>query len=228
MSMKRVSVDGRTLNKRTADMLHMAEQRLGYGLTVTQGSYNKGGVAQSAGTHDGGGAMDISVRGINVNEVVRELRAVGFAAWHRLPSQGDWPEHIHAIAIGDPELSSGAANQVKQYLNGTNGLKNQARDDGPRIHPIPTWPLKLKTVSLGRLIFQYEAEKKKAVPAVKKVQELLNKRLGLHLKVDGRFGPATQDAYKRWEKHIHAPVADGKPGKYSLVALVQGYYNVVL
>jgi hypothetical protein len=31
------------------------------------------------------------------------LRSVGFAAWARSPSDGDWPWHIHAVAINDPD-----------------------------------------------------------------------------------------------------------------------------
>src|SRR6478735_1971204 len=109
--MKKVTVDGKTLNKRTADMLKRAEARLGENLYVIQGSYNAGGVSQSAGTHDGGGAIDVSATS-HPDEVVRQLRESGFAAWHRTPAQGPWSEHIHAIAIGDPELSSGARGQV--------------------------------------------------------------------------------------------------------------------
>jgi hypothetical protein len=230
MAMRRTIVDGRVLNKRTADMLHRAEQRLGYGLTVTQGSYNRGGVVQSAGTHDGGGALDLSVRNLrNINEVVKTLREVGFAAWHRLPSQGPWVEHIHAIAIGDPELSSGAASQVRYYKDGLNGLANHARDDGPRLAKIPVWPIPLQPISLGRLQFQFDPDhkNKKKVPAVAKVQELLNKRIHTDLKVDGIAGPKTVQAFKKYEEHIHAPAADGQPGKFSVSHLVAGYYRIV-
>src|SRR5689334_19076486 len=100
MSMKRVYREGVVLNQRTLNMLECAENRLGYKLHVVQGSYNAGGVSASAGTHDGGGALDVSPTD-HPGKVVLALREVGFAAWHRVPSQGPWAEHIHAIAIGD-------------------------------------------------------------------------------------------------------------------------------
>jgi hypothetical protein len=127
--------DGQTLNLRTIEMLIAAERACGFPLVITQGSYNAGGTAASAGTHDGGGALD--VRAINLSssqrdKVVLELRRVGFAAWLRTPSQGDWPYHIHAIAVGDQEMSAAAAQQVIDYRNGLNGLANKGPDDGPR------------------------------------------------------------------------------------------------
>ena len=95
----------------------------------------------SAGTHDGGGAADISIGhrcGRRIPFVVRALRRVGFAAWHRLPSQGPWEEHIHAVAVSDPDLAGGAQHQVGDYYEGRNGLANGAPDDGPQI-PKRTW-----------------------------------------------------------------------------------------
>lgn len=111
-------------------------------LVITQGCYNAGGVAASAGTHDGGGAVDIRARDLSdaqIAEAVLKLRHVGFAAWHRLPSQGPWVEHIHCIAIGCPDLSSGAAYQVTAYKEGLNGLANRGKDDGPRTYVDWTW-----------------------------------------------------------------------------------------
>lgn len=128
----RTTHDGNTVNWRTKAMLLEAEEALGYKLTVTQGSYNAGGVDQSAGTHDGGGAVDLSA--YDWKNKVRELRKVGFAAWYRSPAEGDWPAHIHAIALDDEEASSGARAQMVQYRNGTNGLANYGRDDFPT-HP---------------------------------------------------------------------------------------------
>lgn len=132
--MQRVTYQGRTLNTRTRDMFEAVEYLTGLQLTITQGSYNAGGVAASAGTHDGGGAIDI--RAVNLTTaqrkaVVLAARQVGFAGWLRTPSQGNWPYHIHCIAIGDGDLSRGAANQVDQYKRGRNGLASAGPDDGP-------------------------------------------------------------------------------------------------
>lgn len=131
----KVSVDGKTVNTRTADMIKAAEKKAGINFTLTQGSYNPGGVGASAGTHDGGGAIDISVNGINKSAAVKALREVGFAAWSRTPAQGFDP-HIHAVAISDTDLAPGAAKQVGDYYIGKNGLASGAKDDGPAVKKV--------------------------------------------------------------------------------------------
>ncbi len=139
----RTTDSGSTVNQRTADMLAEARSMLDHDIRVTQGSYNAGGVAASAGTHDGGGAVDVSVRDLSTTqrwETVRAMRRVGFAAWLRTASQGPWPDHIHAIAVGDTDLSSGARNQVADYYVGRNGLASHAADNTPAAYQVPfTW-----------------------------------------------------------------------------------------
>jgi hypothetical protein len=114
----------------------------------SQGSYNRGGVAASAGTHDGGGAVDIIVGNLTAatrQRLVREMRRVGFAAWLRTPAQSNWPYHVHAIAVqpggknDQGVLSTGAHAQVVDYYNGRNGLARHALDDGPRDYVGVTW-----------------------------------------------------------------------------------------
>ena len=137
----RITYHGATMNTRTKAMLVAAEGLLGRQLSVTQGSYNPGGVGGSAGTHDGGGALDLSVRGMSTStrtDVVRKLRNVGFAAWLRTPAQGNWAYHIHAIAVNDPDQSSAAQHQAGDYYLGYNGLASRARDDGPQVTKV-TW-----------------------------------------------------------------------------------------
>jgi len=134
----RSSERGVELNLRTLEMLTIAERDTGFQVTLTQGSYNGGAkkVKESAGTHDGGGALDVRAKDLSTTQrkaVVTCLRRIGFAAWIRNPDQGDWPWHIHAIAIGDRELSTGAAKQVKAYKKGKNGLKSTGNDDGPHV-----------------------------------------------------------------------------------------------
>ena len=128
---ERVTFRGRTVNRWTAQALAEAERRLGYELTITQGSYNSGRVGASAGTHDGGGVVDLAA--YDQARKVRVLREVGFAAWRRTPSQGPWPEHIHAVLIGCGDLAPSAARQVASYKAGRNGLGNNGRDDGPQV-----------------------------------------------------------------------------------------------
>lgn len=131
-----------TLNRRTVAMLEQA-QRLytqGGGFIqfkdrMVQGSYNPGVVAASFGTHDGGGAIDVSVRNpldfsVQSSEIapmLDALRTAGFAAWLRAPNelyQGSMI-HIHAVAVGDLEASEAAQAQIDGtfgYLRGYNGL----------------------------------------------------------------------------------------------------------
>ncbi len=139
----RVDIGGGILiNTRTKSMLTAAEQILGRTLVLSQGSYNPGGDPSSAGTHDGGGVVDVSVSGMTAAyrvTVARTLRTVGFAAWVRTPSQGNWPYHIHAAAISDTDLASAAQHQTGDYYLGKNGLANGAADDGPKVIPIRTW-----------------------------------------------------------------------------------------
>lgn len=131
---------GKAINQRTKDMIVAAEGIVGYDIVVTQGSYNAGGVSASAGTHDGGGAVDISVLNKTTTErweLVKALRTVGFAAWLRTPSQGNWPYHIHAIAIGDTDVSISARNQIADYFVGLNGLASHAPDNTPPEYQVP-------------------------------------------------------------------------------------------
>lgn len=136
----RVTYAGRTVNWRTRVMLEDAARIFGRnnGWTITQGSYNRG-VSASAGTHDGGGVVDISVNGMSGAEraaAVQALRKAGFFAWLRTPAQG-FVYHIHAVAIGDREMSSGAKAQQVQGFQDRNGLAGRGPD--PEADPYPTW-----------------------------------------------------------------------------------------
>lgn len=135
----RVQINGETINARTMWMLKLAQalyQGRGNPLRVVQGSYVDD-LAESFGTHAGGGAVDISVRvkadlsKVMTDEesadMVRTLRQAGFAAWLRLPGDLDpsTPIHIHAIAVGDQELSDVARRQLdgpEGYFRGLNGV----------------------------------------------------------------------------------------------------------
>lgn len=143
---RRVTYGGRTVNVRTKILLERTRVALGgkHEIPLFQGSYNKG-VKASAGTHDGGGCVDINTSGYNVNALLRELRKAGFAAWYRTPAEG-FSYHIHACAIGDREMASIARSQVRAYFNGRNGLANNGRDTAPASvgRPYPAWAAKYK------------------------------------------------------------------------------------
>lgn len=135
----RVEINGWTINQRTVAML--AHAQILYdgeleltGHAITQGSYHDNG-SYSFGTHLGGGAVDLSVmrRGTytflrdDVEPLLRALRGAGFAAWLREYGEvyTDSPIHIHAIAIGDRELSEAAEEQLtgpSGYFRGYSGL----------------------------------------------------------------------------------------------------------
>ena len=135
----RVDVNGETLNQRTLAMLAHAQNLYGgeinlTGYALTQGSYTSA-VSASFGTHAGGGAVDLSVmrEGTytvlwdDIPSLLNALRAAGFAAWLREYGElhPDSPIHIHAIAIGDKELSPAAQDQLTGpagYFRGSNGL----------------------------------------------------------------------------------------------------------
>jgi hypothetical protein len=142
----RVTWRGVTLDRRTADMMGEVERLMGCTLRPSQGSWS--GAAASAGTHSGGGAVDLvdnTWAAGNYDRVVQYARQVGFAAWHRTPQQSDWVRHAHLIAVqpggkGDRGVLSGAAHdQVVDYFEGRNGLASNARDDGPRDWVGTTW-----------------------------------------------------------------------------------------
>jgi hypothetical protein len=134
-----LEINGETLNQRTFAMLAHAQELYGgeidlTGYAVTQGSYTNS-VSASFGTHAGGGAVDLSVmrQGTytvlwdDVPRLLQALRASGFAAWLRDHGElhADSPIHIHAIAIGDRELSPAAAEQLTGsagYFRGYSGL----------------------------------------------------------------------------------------------------------
>ena len=138
----KVRYRGVVTNRRTARMLAEAERIYGARITLTQGSYSTG-VAASAGTHAGGGVVDISVRGLTlsqINQLVRALRLVGFAAWYRSPLPGVWGAHIHAVAVGTRDLAPAARNQVAALRAGRNGLANHGLDRHRKMNlPVITW-----------------------------------------------------------------------------------------
>ncbi len=100
-----------------------------------QGSYSTK-VKSSSHTHDLGGVVDLNPSGHDPAPLVRVLRDVGFAAWHR-PKNPSWPDHIHAVLIDHGHLHPEAANQVLQYRNGRDGLG--AKDPTSRPNPIPVF-----------------------------------------------------------------------------------------
>jgi hypothetical protein len=138
---QRITWRGKRFNRRTVDMIKWAEEKAGFKFVIGQGSYNTG-VSASAGTHDGGGAADFSVRDLTITQrikMVRALKDAGFAAWYRPAIPNIWPPHVHAVAIKDKELAWLARAQVADYFAGRNGLKGHAKDKTYRPDPFVMW-----------------------------------------------------------------------------------------
>jgi hypothetical protein len=126
------SYGGKRVNTRTKNMLAAADGKLSWSITLTQGSYTTGN-PDSAGTHDGGGVVDINVSSMTTTQrwqTVKALRDVGFAAWLRTPEQG-FSYHIHANAVCDTDMSAPAQRQIHDYFFGKNGLASHAADNTP-------------------------------------------------------------------------------------------------
>jgi len=136
-----IQINGHKLNQRTYDMLIYAQSLYNGQIdildAITQGSYTDA-VEASFGTHRGGGAVDLSVMAPGtftilteeIEPLIHALRLAGFAAWFRdFDSLYDGsPVHIHAIAVGDSELSLPAREQLAGpfgYFWGYDGLPQE-------------------------------------------------------------------------------------------------------
>lgn len=149
-----VEVNGWVLNRRTLNMLEYASVLFNgdpdyLSSRITQGSYHDNGAA-SWGTHLGGGAVDLSVMlpgtytiaATDISLMIRALRVAGFAAWYRDANElySGSAVHIHAIAIGDAQLSGPALAQLigrEGYFLGFNGIPVQAGEPIPDRHGGP-------------------------------------------------------------------------------------------
>ena len=143
---------GVKLNQRTVEMLLRAEVYLdemgmkNFELSFSQGSYSTD-VPASAGTHAGGGAVDVRTSVVNndkkkVDTMVVALRKAGFAAWSRgrVPDGFQNNKHIHAIAFYDQEASPPAKDQMGDFKRGRNGLANDAVDPDAYLgRATPAW-----------------------------------------------------------------------------------------
>lgn len=132
----KITMRGYTFDTRTAAMIRWAERKAGFRFTIKQGSYHTG-VGASAGTHDGGGAVDFASPADHERRAImlRALKDAGFAAWHRDTKPDVWGEHIHCVAIGCTDLAPVAARQVESFDAHKDGLVSN--HDDPTYHPQP-------------------------------------------------------------------------------------------
>ncbi len=236
---ERVGVGAVTLNRRSVCMLKEAQRIGDFTLRLTQGSYNAGGVAASAGTHDGGGTFDASVRGLSATQIthrVRSLRKAGWAAWHRLLLPGTWPPHIHAVAIGDKELAPLARSQVRAYKDGRNGLASNGTDNGPRVDPaffsdaflaryVETAPAVFADASILHWVsvrFHRTGEQftsTRSQKHIKLVQTALKEQDLYPFEVDSKWGRFTHIGFRGWRTRLGVDNATGIVTQASLAAL---------
>lgn len=133
---------GVEINRWTAAALETWEDKMGSELTISQGSFRPW-TPYSGSSHMGGGAADVWFWGADANHATKVGRDVGFACWWRTPYQGNWPNHIHCILIGDATASATGKWQVSQYKMGYNGLSGYQRDWQPyRPSPIKEFDYK--------------------------------------------------------------------------------------
>jgi hypothetical protein len=147
----RLTCQSCTLNGRTLAMLTAAESSLKgeVAVRVIKGSYQAESSTKGAHPHMGGGAADLSVRGVDgllIDKFVLALRRAGFAAWFR--NREDKP-HVHAVAIGDREMAPAAQWQVKQYFLGKDGRSRMDKDPhGGLPSDLPGWVAKYRLLAL--------------------------------------------------------------------------------
>lgn len=143
---RRVEVDGHQLNRRTQVMIENAERMLAgrARFRITKGSYEHTD-ERGAHPHQGGGVVDLEVLAEGSEQIepaVFALRRAGFAAWYR--AEREQP-HVHAVAIGDHELSPSATWQVRAYFRGRDGRTRSAPDPHSRLPAtLPDWLDKYK------------------------------------------------------------------------------------
>jgi len=211
--MAKVEFRGVTLDSRTARMMDVVAMRTGPKIIPTQGSFSTS-VAASAGTHSGAGAIDLSIRGLDtprVNGIVKVMRQVGFAAWHRLVSDGFSVAHIHGIAVNAPGASAGAAKQVAALRLGRNGLANNGLD--------PHRNMNLAVIAFEKFLTDTNTG---AIADLSDLQAQVRNTGRITGVVAGALAamnlPATREGYKRVQLILGftGADADGIPGKTSL------------
>lgn len=151
---------GKPFDNRTVSALKWAERHwLDVALkkrkpwALYQGSYSTGASPNSKGTHDGGGAVDVDVRGMTAKQkrgAVKWLRRAGWAAWLRPRMSDSWPEHIHAVLRGHRNASDGAKQQMASYDNHRDGLKGNAYDTAWRPKRPRRWSHKQNRPVIGK------------------------------------------------------------------------------
>lgn len=237
----RVTVQGQTLNRRTnhvfVQIVHIYHLLGGTGTVgIAQGSYHAG--PNSGGTHLGGGALDLTCSvqtDRNYRILQKAARLCMCAAWWRKPLYRDgklvWSHHVHLIVIGDKEMSSEAAAQIRDYYAGRDGLASHALEPASVWRPTHLFPPSYPRTTVDFSVVVAQAKRTSGYTSsnsVKRLQMALNLKLGADLKVDGLYGKATKAAYRHWEAVILGDwdKADAVPSTFTLTLLGAARFNV--
>lgn len=199
----RITKNGKTLSRRVWAIIERAKKDANIPKDkayVLQGSWAKGSL--SAGTHFGGGAADLSVRGLTEAEalaLVFELRRWYGVAYLRSPKFG-WParlggSHIHVIFADEPGLSYGAKRQVINYNNGKNALASNLKDPHKR-------PEKRQHFGTYTTVAGDSKVKLNNLRYGKRNQDVKDLQKALHIAADGYYGPITDKAVRAHQKKL--------------------------
>lgn len=116
-------------------------------VTATQGSYRPR-TRYSGTTHTGCAAVDVTA--YNWRNRFHVFDLLGIVPTHRLPSEGDWPEHMHLMTNGMGCAAASLKGQIAEIKNGGDGLKGDRPDrDADRRSGL--WPLAVYQGRTGKL-----------------------------------------------------------------------------
>lgn len=132
---------GRRMTPVARDAWLAAEQLCGWEIKpITQGGWNAGGVAVSAGTHDRD-AADNGIYGKTKAQVSKEIESLRWAGWFAslrttstpkwgVRAQGFKAYHVHNVPNGWGLVSAVAGRQAEAYRRGRDGLRGNGPDAG--------------------------------------------------------------------------------------------------
>lgn len=159
---EKVLYHGRLMDRKTMAFVQAMEAKLGYELTIVQGSYNAGTVSQSAGTHDGGGVVDLTA--YDYRNKVKVAADLGAFVWYRPYLPGHWGAHIHLGIRNHGRLADSAARQQNDW------------DARPPRNGLASHAVMTHEYHPGKEIgFKYPVREKPAMPTATKVTKARDK-----------------------------------------------------
>jgi hypothetical protein len=232
---KKVYWRGRWWDAAFVTVVKDVEREQGYQEYFFQGSYNRGGVSKSAGTHDKGAVGDKRARDLaNRKRYARR----GIVVCRRTPAQR-FSLHDHMWLHGAITAAAGLLAQMYEWANGGDGLVGNRPDDSgvrgdfrnynewrkslskppapkpaarPAAKPAVKPVIKAKPACYldGVNKSKKYGSKVRSYYSVKLMQNALNKiYAGTPLKVDGIFGPKTVALFDRWRVANFGPGSRG-------------------